>query len=104
LEYKTEKKTIRFSQKELMTIKKKAEKAKLSLSEYIRQSALEKDIIVIEELKDFMKGLISMNRNLNQLTILCHQGKITCVNLENVEKELIKINENINLITMKARR
>ncbi len=87
-----------------MIIKKKAEKAKLSLSEYIRQSALEKDIIVIEELKDFMKGLISMNRNLNQLTILCHQGKITCVNLENVEKELIKINENINLITMKARR
>ncbi len=87
-----------------MIIKKKAEKAKLSLSEYIRQSALEKDIVVIEELKDFMKGLISMNRNLNQLTILCHQGKITCVNLENVEKELIKINENINLITMKARR
>lgn len=86
-----------------MIIKKKAEKAKLSLSEYIRQSALEKDIFVIEELKDFMKGLISMNRNLNQLTILCHQGKITCVNLENVEKELIKINENINLITMKAR-
>ncbi|MGJ0847801.1 DUF6290 family protein [Tissierella praeacuta] len=104
MDYKTEKKSIRFSQKELMIIKKKAEKAKLSLSEYIRQSALEKDIVVIEELKDFMKGLISMNRNLNQLTILCHQGKITCVNLENVEKELIKINENINLITMKARR
>lgn len=91
---KTERKTVRFGQEELRVIEKKAEKANLKLSEFIRQAALDKNIVVIEELKDFNKALKGIGNNLNQLTILSHQGKINVVN----ENDLTEVKEKVNEI------
>ncbi|WP_406242033.1 plasmid mobilization protein [Tissierella carlieri] len=91
---KTERKTFRFSPEELRVIEKKAEKANLKVSEFIRQAALDKNIVVIEELKDFNKALKGIGNNLNQLTILAHQGKINVVN----ENDLSEVKEKVNEI------
>ena len=104
MDYKTEKKSIRFSQKELMIVEKKAEKAKLTLSEYIRQSALDKNIVVIEDLKEFTKELRAIGKNLNQLTILTHQGKISCVNLENTQKKVDETWQLLNSLMVEMKK
>lgn len=104
LDYKTEKKSIRFSQKELTVIEKKAEKAKLKLSEYVRQSALDKNIVVIEDLKEFTKELRAIGKNLNQLAILAHQGKINCVNLENTQKKVDGIWQLLNSLMVEMKK
>lgn len=92
--YKTEKKTFRVSPEELKVIEKKAEKANLKVSEFVRRAALDKGIVVIEELNEFSKELRGIGKNINQLTILSHQGKINVIE----EKDLKEVKEKVNEI------
>ena len=62
-------------------IKTKAAKAKMSLTDYLIASALQKEINVIEDLKPLLYELKSIGRNLNQLTTLANMGKLREVNL-----------------------
>lgn len=94
LGYKTEKKTFRVSPEELKVIEKKAEKANLKVSEFVRRAALDKGIVVIEELNEFSKELRGIGKNINQLTILSHQGKINVIE----EKDLKEVKEKVNEI------
>jgi MoxR-like ATPase len=99
IEYRTIKRTFRITPSELNKIEKSLIKANMTLSEYARQSMLKDKIIVIEDLKDFIKELRSLNRNINQLAILAHKGNITSINLENVQAQMIKMWEAIDLLT-----
>jgi hypothetical protein len=58
------------SDKELERIKSKVSASKLNQSDFIRKSALEKDIIVIDGLREFALELKRIGVNLNQLTKL----------------------------------
>lgn len=62
-------------------IEKIAAKTGMGSGEYLRVSALGKTIYQVEELKPFLHELKGIGRNLNQLTMLCHQGVIHTVNL-----------------------
>ena len=53
----------------------------MGIGEYLRISALGKTIYQVEELKPILHELKGIGRNLNQLTMLCHQGVIHTVNL-----------------------
>lgn len=53
----------------------------MGIGEYLRISALGKTIYQIEELKPVLHELKCISRNLNQLTMLSHQGVIRTVNL-----------------------
>lgn len=53
----------------------------MSQREYLLMAALGKTIYQIDELKPTLHELKSIGRNLNQLTTLVHQGRITTVNL-----------------------
>ncbi len=94
LEYKTEKITFRVTPGELRAIEEKAKKSNLKVSEYVRRSSLDKKIVVIEEIKEFTKELKGIGKNINQLLILVHQGKIEVVN----EKGLTELKEKVNEI------
>jgi len=98
IEHKTQKLSFRVTKSELKKIEKKAKNADKSMSEYLRRAALNKDIIVIEELEDFLKELRGISRNLNQLTILAHQGKIKYVDTDDFQKKISDILEKINLM------
>lgn len=92
---------FRIASSDLEKIKSKAKKANMSVSSYIISSALDKDIIVIDEIQEFTRQLSKVGNNLNQLTVLCHQGRITNPNLsaihnllQDIYKFLISIRKN----------
>lgn len=77
---------IRMTEEEIELIRKKAKKANMTFSNYIISAAINKEIIVIDGIKDFTHQLSKVGTNLNQLTILCHQGKVTCPDIMAVNK------------------
>ena len=82
--------TVRLSPKELNSIEAKAETAHMALSTYIRACALRHKVVVVEGVKECNSELKAIGRNLNQLTVLAHEGRIQLVNLEGVESALEK--------------
>jgi len=74
--------SIRFSKAEYFIVKQHASKSGLKITVYIRQMALHGKIIsrLNEEERQFVRQLIGMANNLNQLTKKGHQeGFITAV-------------------------
>lgn len=90
---------FRISEKDLDTIKKKSKKAKMTVTDYITKSALDKKIVVIEGLPEIVTELKRIGNNLNQLTMLSHQGVINTVNLDETEESLTAIYWKINELT-----
>ena len=82
--------TVRLSPEELNSIEAKAETAHMALSTYIRACALRHKVVVVEGVKECNSELKAIGRNLNQLTVLAHEGHIQLVNLEGVESALEK--------------
>lgn len=88
MENRTRKNQIKFyaDDKEKDKIKDLISKSKLNQNEYLLRCALDKEIIVIDNLDEIINQLVRVGNNLNQLTKLSHQGKI--VNAENELKEI----------------
>lgn len=82
---------IRMTEDEIEQIKKRAKKANMTFSNYVIASAFNKEIVVIDGIKDFTHQLSKVGTNLNQLTMLCHQGKINCPDINSVNKMLKEI-------------
>ncbi len=64
--------------------------------EYLRTSALGKTIYQVEELKPILHELKGIGRNLNQLTMLSHQGVVRTVNLTATVEALGRCYQAIN--------
>ena len=92
---------FRVNEKEYNKIKNKIEKSNLNTSEYLLRTAMDKDIIVIEGLEEIVVQLRKIGNNINQLTKLCNQGRLTNINLENVKKEMKSIWQLLNLLIQK---
>lgn len=94
--------TIRVSEKEKEKLIKKSINAELSLSEYLIEQGLNKDIVKIEGLNEFITELRRIGNNINQLTYLANSGAIYTVDLSNVKQELGKIWSAINDLWIKG--
>ena len=90
---------FRITEKDLNTIKRKANKAKMSVTDYITKSALHKEIIIFDGLPEIVTQLKKIGNNLNQLTMLSHQGVINTVSLDETEETLTAIYWKINELT-----
>jgi hypothetical protein len=101
---KSKKLSFRVTPTELKRIEQRAEKANLDISKYIRKMVLNKEVIVIEDLKPFVKELKSIGNNLNQAVTLAHMGKINNINIAPLSKEMTKIWQLLNLLTEKMRK
>ena len=73
----------------------KAEQAKLTLTEYVTQCALGKQIFVIDGLDEVLRKQKAIGRNLNRLTVLSNMGKISSVNLEQLTEEYASLNKTL---------
>ncbi|HAQ40687.1 MAG TPA: plasmid mobilization relaxosome protein MobC, partial [Clostridiales bacterium] len=62
-------------------------------------SALGKEIIIIDGLPEIVSQLKKIGNNLNQLTMLSHQGAINTVKLDETEESLTAIYWKINELT-----
>ena len=63
-------------------IHRKAEACGVSLTKYLTDCAVGKEIIRIDALTEFTKALKAQGNNLNQLTTLANMGRITAVNVQ----------------------
>lgn len=90
--------------KELEIIEGKAKKANMKISEFVRDSALNKKIIIIEDLKEVTKNLKGISRNLNQALILAHKGYIKKIDIEPTQKQVNEIWQLLNSLMAKMKK
>jgi len=64
----------RVTEYEDRVIRNKAERAKTSVSAYVRKAALGKDIVIIDGLREMMPELHAIGNNLNQQTVIMRQN------------------------------
>ena len=90
--------TIIVTKQEKERLIKKSQEAEMSLSEYLIEQGLEKDIIIIEDVKSFVYELRKIGNNINQLTHLANSGIIRTVYLDGFKDDLKKIWTGLNCI------
>ena len=71
--------TIRVNEKENKKLIEKSKIAKLSLSEYLIEQGLDKDIVIVDGLNEVISELRRIGNNINQLTYLANSGRIYTV-------------------------
>ena len=70
---------IRIAKEDLDTIRANAKKANMTTTAYLINRALcDNQILVLEDLRPVCHELRKIGVNINQLTMLAHQGRITC--------------------------
>ncbi len=85
---------VRFTKSEYFIVKHKAEKAGLKISAYIRQMSINGKLMqrLNEEERQFVRQLVGISNNLNQLTKKAHQAGIHSIQI-NLEQFTNTINE-----------
>lgn len=93
--------SIRCSEEELNYYREQAKIADCSMPEYIRACANGQRIIVVPGLKDVVRQIAKLGVNVNQLTLLAHQGKIKEVDLFATNDTLKQILKTLTKIAKK---
>jgi hypothetical protein len=88
---KDKKYAFRISQADLDEIRKKAAQANMTVTAYLTSCALRKRIVVVEGLDPIYRQIKGIGGNLNQLTVLCRMGRITCPRLTEVTEGLAEV-------------
>lgn len=73
---------VRMTESEFEKIEKKSSQAKLTKQEYLLMTGLDKEIIVIDGIKDLVLQLTKVGTNLNQIARKVHTGEIDDCSLE----------------------
>ena len=84
--------SIRISEQDLETIRRKAAQAHMSQSDYVISCCLGKKIIILDGLREVLRQQKAIGNNLNQLTVLANMGKVQFANLDSAVQEFAKIN------------
>ena len=77
-------------------IRKKANDANMSITDYIVRCAIGKEVVNYDGLKELTTQVKKLGNNVNQLLILSRQGKISTVNLTATQEELKRIYEQLS--------
>jgi hypothetical protein len=93
---KTKRIDIRVSEKELLQIDRLAIKSKMSRSQFLITTALNKQITVFDGGKDIAYQLSKIGGSINQLKILAHQGKINIVYLDKFAGEVSAVWQSLS--------
>ena len=83
--------STRMAAQDREAIKELAKQSGMSMSNYVTDCCLGKQIIIIDGLKEVLRELKGIGNNLNQLVMLVHMGKVTVVGLEDVRQLLSDI-------------
>ena len=89
---------IRVTKQEKERLIKKSQKAEMTLSKYLIEQGLERDIVIINDIKNLVFELRKIGNNINQLTHLANSGVIKTVYLNEFKNDLKKIWNVLNLL------
>lgn len=96
--------SIRIEKSDLDKIRENAKKADMTTTAYLIDRALrEEQIVILEDLKPVCHDIRKIGTNLNQLTMLAHKGRISCVNLSAFSEEVKKLWQPLNLLTERTK-
>jgi hypothetical protein len=84
--------SIRISEQDLETIRRKAAQAHMSQSDYVTACCLGKQIVILDGLKEVLWQQKAIGNNLNQLAVLANMGKVQFANLDSAVQAFAKIN------------
>ena len=84
--------SIRISEQDLETIRRKAAQAHKTQSDYVTACCLGKRIVIMDGLKEVLRQQKAIGNNLNQLAVLANMGKVQFVNLDAAAQAFAKIN------------
>ena len=84
--------SIRISEQDLETIRRKAAQAHMTQSDYVTSCCLDKKIIIFDGLKEVLRQQKAIGNNLNQLAVLANMGKVQFANLDSAVQAFAKIN------------
>ena len=94
------KKDIKFSTRmasaDREAIKELAKRSGMSMSDYVQ-------VVVVDGLKEVLKELKSIGKNLNQLVTLAHMGRVTVINLDGVRQVFSDLCAAVRLILERKR-
>ena len=89
---------FRVTKAERRQIEGKVHKSGLSQQAHLLRAALGEPIYVLEDLKPILAELRGWGRNLNQLTVLAHSGRVQTVYLQELTAALTKTYEAVNCL------
>ena len=93
---------IRANEKEFAQIKSKVEKSKLTQNEYLLKAALNKEIIVIDGIRELTTEMRRIGTNVNQIAKAVNEGRTNCSQeLLAVDKELKELWRSLKLLIRK---
>ena len=75
----------------------------MSQSDYVTACCLGKQVVIIDGLKEVLKELKSVGKNLNQLVALAHMGRVTVIDLESVLQVFAELREAVRMILERKR-
>lgn len=82
----------RVSEEEYKSFEKNINKSNLTKSEFMRKCILDKEIIVIDDIKDLVFQMKAIGTNLNQLTRAVNSGEVQNIKeLQEMKIELDKV-------------
>lgn len=96
---KDRRKTIRMSKEEEKRVLLSLEDTGLNFSDYVRKAINDHPVIVISGIRDLHMQVAKIGNNLNQLTMLAHEGRITSVNLSECLEMLQLTYDKLNEIS-----
>ena len=80
--------TIRLTPEQHKSICSRAEVAQMTPSAFVRAAAMRHKVTVVPGVKEMTHELKAIGRNLNQLAILSHEGKVQFARLDEAYEEL----------------
>lgn len=80
--------TIRLTPEQHDSIRARADTAQMTPSAFVRAAAMRHKVTVVLGLGETTRELKAIGRNLNQLTILSHEGKVQLARLDEVYEKL----------------
>ena len=83
--------STRMAAQDREAIKELAKQSGMSMSNYVTDCCLGKQIIIIDGLKEVLRELKGIGNNLNQLVMLVHMGKVQVLGLEDMRQLLADI-------------
>ena len=95
--------SIRISEQDLETIRRKAAQAHMSQSDYVTACCLGKRIVIFDGLREVLRQQKAIGNNINQLTVLANMGKVQFANLDSAVQEFAKINTALREIQEEVR-
>ena len=90
---------FRANSAELSKIKTLAKRAKLTVTDYLINCALGKEIMIIDGLEQLLPELKAQGKNLNQLTMLAHMGKPSSPRIDDIIQAYSDICAQIKRLT-----